>query len=81
MAALGLALSALAGCAPTPPFWLVAPADPHTQLRSPRYAPVVAGVKDYRVVDPKDWRELNKEVTPKPREGEGGMKHTPGTKM
>jgi hypothetical protein len=53
------------GCVPSSPSpWLVQPADPDIPVRSPRYATVTGGVKDYRVVEPKDWRELNRQVGP-----------------
>ncbi|AWN42554.1 hypothetical protein [Methylobacterium durans] len=67
----------LAACVPTaPPEWLVLPADPALGVRAPRYSAVTAGVQRYDVVDPKDWRELNRAVTPKP--GQGGMEGMPG---
>ncbi len=58
---LGLALGA---CVPTTPSYLVAPADPAIGTRSPRYATVTGGVRNYNVVDPLDWRELNRRVAP-----------------
>ena len=60
----------------TPPTFLVQPADPNLAVRAPRYTNVVAGVKRFDVVDPKDWRALNRAVAPKP--GEGGMEGMPG---
>lgn len=60
----------------TPPTFLVQPADPNLAVRAPRYTNVVAGVKRFDVVDPKDWRALNRAVAPKP--GEGGMGGMPG---
>lgn len=60
----------------TPPAFLVQPADPNLAVRAPRYSNVVAGVKRFDVVDPKDWRALNRAVAPKP--GEGGMGGMPG---
>jgi hypothetical protein len=60
--ALALALSA---CVPaTPPAYLAAPADPSVRTRPPRYAAVTAGVRSYDVVEPLDWRELNRRVAP-----------------
>ena len=66
--------TSLAAC--SPPAYLLRPADPNLQVRAPRYTNVVAGVKRFDVVDPKDWRELNRAVAPKP--GEGGMGGMPG---
>ena len=66
---LGLSLGA---CVPmAPPYHLVAPADPKVNVRGPAYSGVTGGVKRYDVVDPKDWRERNREVTPRAGEGEG----------
>lgn len=66
----------LGACVPAaPPAWLVQPANPAVPLRDPRYATVTAGVKDYRVVDPKDWRDLNRDVGPQSG-GTGGMDHS-----
>ncbi|MBJ6128324.1 hypothetical protein [Microvirga splendida] len=60
--ALGLGLGA---CVPTTlPTYLAAPADPSVGTRSPGYASVTAGVRSYDVVEPGDWRELNRRVAP-----------------
>lgn len=76
LAVLATALP-LAACTPTAaPEWLVQPADRATRVRAPRYSAVTAGVQRYDVVDPKDWRELNRQVTPKG--GQGGMEGMPG---
>jgi len=76
LAVLSTALP-LAACVPTdPPRWLVQAADPAIRVRAPRYSAVTAGVQRYDVVDPKDWRELNRQVTPKA--GQGGMEGMPG---
>jgi hypothetical protein len=62
LTALGLGLGA---CMPTtPPAYLAAPADPAVDTRSPGYASVTAGVRNYDVVEPLDWRELNRRVAP-----------------
>ena len=62
LAALGLGLGA---CMPnTTPTYLTAPADPSVGIRTPGYAAVTAGVRNYDVVDPLDWRELNRRVGP-----------------
>jgi hypothetical protein len=64
IALVALAL-VLGGCVPTqPPSYLVAPADPAVGVRTPRYAAVTAGVRNYNVVEPLDWRELNRRVAP-----------------
>jgi hypothetical protein len=60
-AALALGLGA---CAPSTPNYLVAASDPAVPGRGPRYATVTAGVRDYKPVGPRDWRELNREVAP-----------------
>lgn len=59
-----------------PPAWLVQPANPSVPVHDPRYTPVTAGVKKFDVVDPKDWRELNREVGPQGSGGMGGMDHS-----
>jgi hypothetical protein len=60
--ALGFVLGA---CVPdTPPPYLAAPVDPAIGGRPPRYTAVTAGVRNYDVVEPLDWRELNRRVAP-----------------
>jgi hypothetical protein len=76
---LALAGAALLSACSDPPAYLIQPADPRLAVRAPRYTNVVAGVKHYDVVDPKDWRELNRAVTPKP--GQGGMEGMDHSKM
>ncbi|MGF9760114.1 hypothetical protein AAII07_33460 [Microvirga sp. 0TCS3.31] len=62
LAALGLGLAA---CVPTQhPSYLVSAADPAVGTRPPAYSSVTAGVRGYEVVDPLDWRELNRRVAP-----------------
>ncbi len=62
----------LAGCVPAPaPSWLVQPADPQLGTRSPGYASVTSGVKRFGVVEPKDWRELNRAVGPQGGQNRG----------
>ena len=70
LASLGLLLGA---CVPsTLPQYLAAPADPSISGRPPAYAPVMAGVSNYDVVEPKDWLELNRSVGPQqPAPGRG----------
>jgi hypothetical protein len=63
VAALTFGLSA---CMPATPHYLIAASDPSIAGRGPRYATVTSGVKDYRPVEPRDWRELNREVSPQP---------------
>jgi hypothetical protein len=62
---MGLAL-AIGACVPATPHYLVAASDPSVPARGPRYVTVTAGVKEYRPVGPRDWRELNREVAPQP---------------
>ena len=62
LAALGLGLAA---CMPSQhPSHLVAAADPAVGVRPPAYSSVTAGLRGYDVVEPLDWRELNRRVTP-----------------
>lgn len=65
-------LAALPACVPTTPSHLVAPADPIQPVRALRYATVGAGIRSYRPVDPKDWRELNRSVGPQAGQGDPG---------
>lgn len=55
--------------------FLSAPADPNQPTRPLRYRPVTAGIKKFDVVEPKDWRELNRAVGPKSGSSDtmGGM--------
>ena len=73
---LALAGSAVLSACSEPPAYLIRPADPQIAVRAPRYTNVIAGVKRFDVVDPKDWRALNRAVAPKP--GQGGMEGMPG---
>ncbi len=62
LAVLGLGLGA---CVPTTlPSYLAAPADPAVGTRSPGYTAVTTGIRSYDVVEPGDWRELNRRVAP-----------------
>ncbi len=62
LTALGLGLAA---CVPSEhPSHLVAAADPAIGVRPPAYTSVTADVRNYDVVEPLDWRELNRRVTP-----------------
>jgi hypothetical protein len=63
IAPLSLSL-AISACVPASSPYLTAPADPTVGTRGPGYAAVTAGVRNYDVVDPLDWRELNRRVTP-----------------
>ncbi|MDE4915896.1 hypothetical protein PQI07_35520 [Methylobacterium sp. 092160098-2] len=66
----------LAGCMPAAvPAGLILPSDPDVPVRTPRYGKVTRGVKDFGVVEPKDWRDLNRQVAPKA--GSGGMEGMP----
>lgn len=60
--ALALALGA---CAATPvPTYLARPADPNVRVPAHRYESVSAGTAALRPTEPKDWRELNRQVGP-----------------
>jgi hypothetical protein len=52
-----------------PPAWLVQPTDPRIPGKPLAYSGVTSGVKRFGVVEPKDWRELNRSVGP---QGQGG---------
>jgi hypothetical protein len=59
---LGL-LAPLAGCV-AETSRMTGAADPSLGLRHFRYVSVTAGVSGYAVVEPKDWREMNRGVAP-----------------
>ena len=54
----------LAGCAREAPAWLAAPADAPAPPRGAP-APVTADARAWATVEPGDWAELNRRVTPK----------------
>jgi hypothetical protein len=61
-AALGLALGA---CSVAPvPLYLAQPADPNARVPVQAYQSVSAGLISMRPAEPKDWRELNRQVGP-----------------
>lgn len=63
LAAIGLGLGA---CSLTPvPDHLARPADPNVRVPAVQYRSVTTGAATYRPADPKDWRELNRDVGPK----------------
>lgn len=62
IAAMGLALSACA-LAPVPEH-LARPADPTIKVPATAYRSVSEGTARLRPVEPKDWRELNRQVGP-----------------
>lgn len=63
LAGIGLALGA---CSLTPvPDYLARPADPNVRVPAVQYRSVTAGAATFRPADPKDWRELNRDVGPK----------------
>lgn len=72
IAALAFGLGA---CVPATPYYLVAPSDPSIPGRGARYATVIAGVKTYAPVGPKDWREMNREVAPHSPPSTAGARH------
>ncbi|WP_245436221.1 hypothetical protein [Methylobacterium sp. V23] len=56
------------------PVGLVLPSDPNLTVPPPHYAKATQGVKDFGVVETKDWRELNRQVNPQAAGGgTGGM--------
>ena len=59
---------AVAGCAPPSTDYLLAAANPANRGSTVRYTNVTGGVRDYRPVSPRDWRELNRNVSPTPAE-------------
>jgi hypothetical protein len=61
---LGLVLGA---CAAAPvPGYLARPADPDIRVPTLAYQSVGAGSATLRPAEPKDWRELNRQVGPRP---------------
>lgn len=64
LAAIGLALGACTMSAV--PDHLARPADPNVRVPAVAYRSVTAGAATFRPSDPKDWRELNRQVGPKP---------------
>jgi hypothetical protein len=54
----------LGACLPATPSYLTVSADPSADIRPVRYTTVTAGVRVYDVVEPLDWRELNRRVGP-----------------
>lgn len=60
----------LSACSALPPAPLAGrdPGDPSAPAAQDRYAPVTAGMADYRPVEPKPWLEQNRAVAPRPRE-------------
>lgn len=56
----------LGACMPATPYYLIAPSNPAQSGRPPRYSAVTAGAKAYAPVGPGDWREMNREVAPRP---------------
>jgi hypothetical protein len=85
---LAAALTVAAPCLADQASWIIRPADPFLLGHPPRYTPVTAGVQRFRVVEPKNWLELNR---PAAARGDGhgraskkGMDHhgvMPGMKM
>ncbi len=64
LAGIGLALGA---CSLTSvPDHLARPADPNARVPAVAYRSVTAGAATFRPTGPKDWRELNRNVGPKP---------------
>jgi len=63
LAAIVLALGACTVSAV--PDHLAKPADPNARVPAVAYRSVTAGAATLRPTDPKDWRELNRQVGPK----------------
>ena len=64
ISSLGLALGA---CAAAPvPGYLARPADPDIRVPALAYKSISAGSATLRPAEPKDWRELNRQVGPRP---------------
>jgi hypothetical protein len=62
---LGFGLFVVSSASAQTASFLSAPADPNQPTRALRYVPVTEGIKKFDVVEPKDWRELNRAVGPK----------------
>lgn len=56
---------ALAGCAQPMPPSLLAASDATQGLRNQGSASVTHDARDYHIVEPLEWQELNRRVTPK----------------
>lgn len=57
----------LSGCTtalPDVPIGKHDPANPHAPVRAARYFDALSGFQPHRPVEPVDWRELNRRVTP-----------------
>ena len=72
-AAFGLA----SACAMAGPSTLLDPANPHIAIHHRVARSVTAGLAPFAPADPKDWRLMNKGVSPE-GEGQGGMSSVPG---
>ncbi len=44
------------------------PDDPNAPTPPTRYSPVTSGTKSYRPVEPLPWGEINRRVTPQPKQ-------------
>lgn len=51
------------------------PARPEAPIMRAAYSPVTAGYVSFPIVEPGDWRELNRRVTPAPKRDGGGEGH------
>jgi hypothetical protein len=56
---------AVAGCAQQVPPSLLAANDATQGLRNTRSASVTHDARDYKIIEPLEWQELNRRVTPK----------------
>jgi hypothetical protein len=62
----------LGACSPPPtppaPSHIVAPADPGRRVAPLRVGNTTGGTRDFRVVGPRDWKEINRDIAPPTQE-------------
>jgi len=69
----------MAGGMPDAPSDLLAPADPARETNWSPPASPTTGLYPFMPVDPKDWRQMNRDVAPVPeKSSKGGMSDMPG---
>ena len=61
---------AVSACAapPAPPAYLASPADPARRGSPLRVGDVTAGTRNFRVAGPRDWMEINRDISPQQKE-------------